>query len=188
MTFALPYSPGDPGSLATPTPPVLSITEDYLVDVIKAFLQGALGTDMPVYRGQDNRVPQPRATDYIIVTPTFRRRLSTNRHDLDRTNGRQSISRSVIADVQLDFYGPGATDNTERATMLFRDVAGCDAMAGTGVQPLYCGDGRQAAFLNGEQQYEGRWIVQATLQINPAISTNVQFADSVDLTLIEADR
>jgi hypothetical protein len=45
----------------------------------------------------------------------------------------------------------------------------------------------QAALVNGEEQYEERWIVGANLQYNPVVSTPQQFADTLEATLINVD-
>ena len=58
-------------------------------------------------------------------------------------------------------------------------------MEGRGCQPLYCDDGHQMPLINGEFQYEARWTIHARLQINPAISTPQEFADSLTPTLVE---
>lgn len=168
--------------------PSVDITEDFVVDTIGAFIHGVIGNDVPIVRGQDNLVPAPVGPNYIVITPSSRQRLSTNQDKYDGTAGTRTIRRGILATFQIDFYGPDSADLTEAVTMVFRDMDGCDAMAGTGVQPLYCGDGRQMPLVNGEKQYEDRWTFYMNVQFNPSISTSVEFADSVEPTLVEADQ
>lgn len=185
----VPYLPGNPFGASGPAEAALpvSVPEDQMVDAIKAFIQGIVGTGVPVVRGQDNRVPQPASGNYFVVTPSARHRIATNQDTYDIAADRRVTQRSVRADVQIDAYGPNSADYTEAVSMLFRDMYGTQAFAPFHAQPLYCGDGQQLPLVNGEEQYEDRWTFMMTIQINPAVSTSQPFADSVALTLVEAD-
>jgi hypothetical protein len=185
----VPYLPGNPFGASGPAPGALgvSIPENQMVDAIKTFIQGIVGTGVPVVRGQDNRVAQPAQGDYFIVTPSARHRIATNQDTYDTDADRRHAQRSIRADVQIDAYGPNSADYTEAVSMLFRDMYGTEVFAPFSVQPLYCGDGQQMPLVNGEEQYEDRWTFSMSLQLNPAVSTSQQFADSVVLNLVEAD-
>ena len=91
--------------------------------------------------------------------------------------------------VQVDVHGPNSTDNTQRLVTLFRDAYGCDFFTATGfdIQPLYIDDGQQTPFVNGEGQYEDRWVLQVKLQANPVVMTGQQFADTLSVGLKEID-
>lgn len=185
--------------MTSPTPPivpsgplsgsdvayVIDATEDVLMQVLGDFLTAILGIE--VSQGQLNRVPEPRGPNFIIMTPSRRVILATTTHSEIDDELEQAVTRqrSTRADVQLDFYGPQSADNAQVFTTLFRDDYGCEAMEGTGVQPLYCDDGHQMPLVNGEFQYEARWTVSASLQINPLVSTPAQFADTLTPILVE---
>lgn len=178
---------GDPnGDVVAPVTAAISITEDELMDVVGGFTTSILG-NIPVARGQDNRVPEPLGPNFVIITPILRRQLSTTRHENDDTINIIFVDRPTEAHLQIDIYGPISTDNAQIFTTLFRDSYGTEAMAGTGVQPLWCDDGRQMPLVNGEEQYEARWMINAVVQINPAVSTPAQFADTVTVDMIKAD-
>lgn len=185
---------GDPSSdVIAPITAAISITEDEMMDVVGGFTTGILG-NIPVARGQDNRVPEPLGPNFVIITPIRRRQLSTTRHEnsdgfllIPQAPGIIYIDRPTEAHLQMDIYGPKSTDNAQIFTTLFRDSYGTEAMAGTGVQPLWCDDGRQMPLVNGEEQYEARWMINAVVQINPAVSTPAQFADTVAVDMIKAD-
>lgn len=91
--------------------------------------------------------------------------------------------------VQIDVHGPSSTDNTQRLVTLFRDEYGTDFFAAYPwpVAPLYIDDGSQVPFVNGEGQYEDRWVLQAKLQINPTVSTPQQFAQTLTPAVIPVD-
>jgi len=91
--------------------------------------------------------------------------------------------------VQLDVHGPRSGDNSVVIAGLFRSEYGTIALADLGLElaPLYCSDPQQLPFVNAEQQYEDRWTIDASLQINPTIGTSQRFADRLSLSLVAAD-
>jgi hypothetical protein len=56
----------------------LSITEINILTVLRSFLLAILPAGIEVIRGQDNRVPEPAAPNFVQMTPIFRQRLATN--------------------------------------------------------------------------------------------------------------
>lgn len=56
----------------------LSQTEDQAFVALRAFLISILPPNTPVIQARANRVPEPRQTDFVLMTPLFRERLSTN--------------------------------------------------------------------------------------------------------------
>lgn len=100
----------------------------------------------------------------------------------------QAMSPMMIT-IQVDVHGPNSTDNTQRIVTLFRDAFACDFFTDGGypVQPLYIDNGDQIPFVNGENQYEDRWVLKARLQANPVVSTPQQFADTLTVGIKEID-
>lgn len=90
--------------------------------------------------------------------------------------------------MQLDVHGPNSWNNTKIIETLFRSIYGVDSFAATGIEvaPLYCNEPKQIPFENAEQQYEDRWVIEACLQFNPAVGTPQQFADVLQIDLIDA--
>lgn len=91
--------------------------------------------------------------------------------------------------VQLDVHGPASADNAQIISTLFRDEFGVDAFTALNpnVTPLYADDPRQMPFINDQQQYEDRWIMEAFLQVNATVIIPQQFADSLNVELINVD-
>lgn len=91
--------------------------------------------------------------------------------------------------VQLDVHGPESANNAFMIETLFRSAVAGDAFEARGyaVVPLYADTARQMPFVNQEQQYENRWVVEASMQINPVTSTPMQFADELVSETIEVD-
>jgi acetylornithine deacetylase/succinyl-diaminopimelate desuccinylase-like protein len=57
--------------------PVLSLTEAQTFTALRGFLTTVCPV-IEVVRAQVNRVPEPAGTDFIVMTPLFRRRIETN--------------------------------------------------------------------------------------------------------------
>lgn len=167
--------------------PTLLLTDDDVMEALRQVLRLIWEGEIPVVQGQNNYVPEPGADNYLVFTSLFRRRIATNTDTQvldDRT-----ITQETEITVQVDVHGSNSADNAQMITTLFRDDWACEAFATVGypVTPLYPGDARQMAFINGENQYENRWSVDVVLQANCAISTSAQYADTLTAELIEVD-
>lgn len=170
------------------------ITDTAIFAALRTFLvQDVVPRGVEVLQGQQNRVPQPAGKHYVIMSAASRAFQSSSYRDYDppptgeMVPGTVDISRSTGVTIQLDFYGPDSSDYAQRFATLFRDDYGYQAFAGKDVTPLYCDNGQQMPLTNAEKQYEARWMIQAVLQVNPAVSTPMQFADRVNVTIVEAD-
>ena len=90
--------------------------------------------------------------------------------------------------IQLDCYGPFAGDMVTMISTIWNTEQACDFLGPYNVEPLYNDLPRQIAFVDGEKQYEHRWVTTAHLQYNPAVSTSMQFASTAEVELINVDR
>lgn len=233
----------------------LSVTESMIMTAMGDFLTFYLPAGVAVVQGQDNRVAEPGALDFITMWPTLRERIETNTDTYQditfqgsivgtamtvtsAANGTLPVGRSIFGvgitgpttvtaqtsgppgghgsytvsqpwtvgpqafaaglegiispmklTIQLDVHGPNSTDNTQMLVALFRDAVACDFFTAGGypIQPLYIDDGRQLPFINGEQQYEDRWVLEAKIQANPVTSVPMQFAATLTPTVTPVD-
>jgi len=113
----------------------------------------------------------------------------------------QAVSSEVMAcgvkaaeqrwqmDVQIDVHGPNSGDNATRISTLLRDEFATSAFAAItpDVSPLHADDPRQIPFVNGEDQTENRWIVEARLQVNSTVVIPQQYMDAAVVGLIDVD-
>lgn len=102
--------------------------------------------------------------------------------------------RGAMADteiiVQLDAHGENSADYAQAMMTLLRDEYATQWFADNakpGIVPLYASDPRQVPFIEAEDQYEKRWIVEAHLEAQITVSVMQQFADSLVVGLIEVD-
>ena len=72
---------------------------------------------------------------------------------------------------------------------MFRDEYACDIFnaASINAQPLYMTDPLQVPFVNGEQQYENRWTVDAHIDIEPVVTSPLSFASTLSAGIKEVD-
>lgn len=164
-----------------------SITEDDVFIALRAYLLGIVDPAVTeVFQAQNNRVPEPKGQSYIVMTPANRIRLATNTDGWDRTNVapvEYVLQADTQFDMQLDIHGPKGSDIAQVIAATFADDYGRAVFDGTGVAPLYVNDGHQLPFVNGEQQYENRWVMTASMQISPTVSTPMQFAATLTPTV-----
>lgn len=109
------------------------------------------------------------------------------------SSGATDATQNTEIVYQIDVHGPNSADNTQTITTLFRDPWGVDwfntysADNDINVCPLYADDPHQVPFVNAENQYEERWIVEAHLQSNQTVSVPQQYADVVNVTPISVN-
>lgn len=236
---------------------ILSLTDAQIFKALGLFLTAVLPAGTPVFKAQTNRVPEPKETDFVSMTPILRERLETNIDSYVSTqdvqvltfvaltttpvvgdtvvNGSATASGVVTAvttttvtvnalnkqyfaigdvvsntthtgvigtitgvaygsatsmqpikmTIQLDVHGPLAGDNAQIISTLLRDTYGVDQFATSGfdVTPLYASDPKQLPFINGEEQVETRWVVDAVLQCNPVVTIPQQYGQTVTVAV-----
>jgi hypothetical protein len=169
----------------------IDITEDTLITQLRAWLLTLLPAGVEVRRSQQNGVPMP-AGAFVAITTIVMPKLATNVSSWApgaSNPGQENNQTSTRWDVQMDFYGSGASQNSVIVANLVRTSSASSYFEGAGglLAPLYAGDPRNNAMINGEQQYEARWTVEASFQFNPTITTSLDFAASLAVQLKEVD-
>jgi hypothetical protein len=173
--------------------PTVDLTETIIFASLRALLQTMLAPTVEVIKAQANRVPEPVGADFVLMTPLLRNRLSTNidtyQDPLAPLEGTGSIQQRVRFDVQLDVHGPHSDENVHVITTLWRDeytTSYFDA-GPNDMQALYADDPRQVPFVNAEQQWENRWVTTLSMQVNPIVTVEQDFADAVHVGIVEVD-
>jgi hypothetical protein len=175
----------------------LSLTEDQTYTAMRAFLLGLLPAGVEVIVGQDNRVAEPTASDFVVMTTMLQERIETNvvtyedgllTDPVSGVGKRFDMTPKKVT-IQLDVHGPSSGDNVNVIASMFRSDYAVDAFAATGfdVTPLYASEPHQGPFVNGEQQVEQCWICDAVVQCNPIVTTGQQFAAAVTIGVINVD-
>ena len=162
----------------------LNITQSDIQTVTRGFLLSILDQPIEVIAAQSNRVPEPLTSDFVVMTPLSRVRQSTNTDTWDETIHTNDVLFSaspMTVAIQIDVHGPNSADNVQKIATLWRDFAACDFFTTSGFdgQPLYTSDPRQVPFINAEEQYELRWMLDAYLEANIIVGVNQPFADTL---------
>jgi hypothetical protein len=111
----------------------------------------------------------------------------------EMSEGGATFTQQTEVVYQLDVHSADVSasgDMAQTISTMFRDGYATLFFAGINpaVQPLLADDPRQMTFMNAEEQFETRWIVEARIQANQVVSgVPVQFADSATITALDID-
>lgn len=170
-------------------PLVVAPTLQDVYTLLRAYIAGIVPVGVMVTQGLGNRVPMPPVLPgFVCMTATL-----LNPHRTPETSWDQVgldptaivIEQGMLVRIQLDCYGADSADWAVMLAATMRTDYACTALAP--VAPLYCDNPIQAALVNGEEQFEERWIVGANLQYNPVITTPMQFAAEAVVSTINVD-
>lgn len=101
--------------------------------------------------------------------------------------GINNILEPTKITIQLDIHGPDSANNAQKITTLLLSEYAYNKFKeyGFDIVPLYAGEPKQMPFMNAEQQYEIRWIVEVILQANNIIGISQQYAYQLEVGLID---
>jgi hypothetical protein len=156
---------------------------DQLFIALRLFILSLI-SDIEVVQGLGNNVPMPE-DEFICLTAAGQRRLRTNQDTYGADT--RAIEMGTEYRIQIDCYGPNSSDHATTLCTMLRDPYACDMLAPYGCQPLDASDPTQSALVNGEENYEQRWMLAAMLQFNPITTVSQQFADALNVGIVKAD-
>lgn len=131
------------------------------------------------------------ANTFITALGTGTGGVGTYTVSVSQTVASQSIAAGVVTmlqptrvTVQLDVHGPASADNVQIISTAWRDSYAVDQFSTSGfdVAPLYASEPRQVPFMNSEQQFENRWVIDVVMQANQIVTVPQQFADQLQST------
>ena len=151
-----------------------SITVDQVIDALADFLAPFV-PGAQVVRAQVNRVAMP-SNPGVVLTEMLQVDLSVPATEYQPDAGTATIEGPTRIDIQIDFYGEQAGEFCKTMKTAFRSHWGFSHFPAN-IKPLYTSDGIQTPLTTGEQQYESRWTLTASLQYNPIVTVPQDFAD-----------
>jgi hypothetical protein len=158
-----------------------SITVDQVIDALADFLAPFV-PGAEVVRAQVNRVAMP-PNPCVILTEMMQVDLSVPATDYQPDDDTATVYGPSRIDVQIDFYGAQAGEFCKTVKTAFRSHWGFEHFPAN-IKPLYTSDGMQSPLTTGEQQYESRWTLTASLQYNPTVTVPQEFADEATPNLV----
>lgn len=163
-------------------PYIPSIAVDNVISALGAFLTPFVG-GATIVRGQPNRAAMP-GDPFVVLTEILQMDLETPIVSDSIAGAQRNVLGPKRIDVQIDFYGASSGDYCTAVKTVYRTNYACSQFP-AGIAPLFCSNGRQTPLISGEQQYESRWTITASLQYNPSVYLPQQFADELKLNLVE---
>lgn len=159
-------------------------------DALRNFLLAILPDGTDVVQGQDNRVPEPLADDFVVMTGTSLASLSTTVEHFDMTPGASSMTAqgNNQMGVQLDVHGDASEGNAWRIVLAWRSAWAAAFFRGSIIAPLSVDDPRQTPFMNAEEQYETRWTVTVYVQAKPVLTLPQDYATVLAIETQRADQ
>jgi hypothetical protein len=175
-------------------PYVPSILVDAVIEALALFIAPFVGNAVgnadsptPIVRAQVNRVPMP-ITGFVELRDLLQKDISTpvqiQNPSTDPALQQATISTPTQIDVQVDVYGPNASDWTRAILAVFRSEYAPDQFP-AGIAPLYCSDGHQLPLVTGEEQYLNRYVFTASLEYNPDVIIPQQSATALEINILE---
>lgn len=101
---------------------ILSGTEDEALAALRSFLLSCVSAGVEVIVGQQNRVPEPKGAEFVVMTPMFRERLAANTDHYVDSLFTGSIDGSTLTISGVDYgtlflnntiFGVGIADGTK---------------------------------------------------------------------------
>lgn len=178
--------------------PSIDITASKLYTAIGGWLLAMIGSSAQVEQGQLNRISMSQG-NYIVITlmgPGSALHKGARNYEWDGGSsnpGTEKDTKGTKGVVQLDFYGPAAHDSAALVSDLVSTQYNFDYFAqqaqngGLDMQPLFAGETRNMALINGEGQYESRWTFDLHFQYNPVITFPQDFMDGLDIHAVSVE-
>lgn len=156
--------------------PTINLTADDVYTALRAFILSVIDVDVGnVIQGLGNGAATP-SLGFIAMTMLFSTRLATNSHSY--TDDSQTITKPHDVVIQIDCYGSQSFEWATVLSTLLRDEYATSRF-NADIQPLHADDPKQMVLINAEQQYEERWMIEAHFQVNSAITTTIETANTL---------
>ena len=166
----------------------MAIMEADFLTALHGYIAAVTGLDGGrIFRGNQSRMVLPKSGAYCIYTPIIRQRRGTNCYDFnaaglpDDKNGADTITALVLVDVQADFYDENAAQNAQMLEIASRSYMGTNYFKASGVDVRVCTaeNPRNLTGIDESNQYEERWSVTITTEINAAIVNSLPWFEDV---------
>lgn len=136
--------------------------------------------DTPIVQGLQNNSPLPKNAIVMTLMP-YSQDLDQSRYDWDGESSEGQVQVSRLQIMQLDFYGDDAYNKVMKASMLWRSMYTTTALKN--IQPLYANNPRNLEYVNEQDQYEKRFLLEIALQYNPYYTYAEQSTDQVEVNI-----
>ena len=164
----------------------LDIIDQDVFRALVVFFKTFLPSTVSIVQAQDNLVAMPKG-GFVAMNNASMERLSFNVDTYNSALQQKFILTPTKYDMQLDFYGPESQNWATETQALFRDQYATDIFPAN-IQPLYADNPVQIPLIDGEEQYEQRWKIRASMQYNPTLTIAQQSMLDVVVDLAPIDQ
>ena len=164
------------------------MTEADFMLALHGYIANVTGLDgIRIFRGNQSRMVLPKSGAYCIYTPIIRQRRGTNVYAFDaeglpdNENGVDTMTALILIDVQVDFYADNASANAQALEIASRSYIGTDYFKGESVdvRVVSAQNPRNLTGIDASNQYEERWSVTITTEVNSSITANLPWFEDV---------
>ena len=164
------------------------MTEADFMLALHGYIANVTGLDgIRIFRGNQSRMVLPKSGAYCIYTPIIRQRRGTNVYAFDaeglpdNENGVDTMTALILIDVQVDFYADNASANAQALEIASRSYIGTDYFKGEGVdvRVVSAQNPRNLTGIDASNQYEERWSVTISTEVNSSITANLPWFEDV---------
>jgi hypothetical protein len=151
---------------------------------LKAWLMDALGLGTAyVVQELQNRASAP-ADGYVNMLHKAQKRMGMNTVAYSGPGETITTTRPMDFPIQVDTYGASAGDWADIIATMWASPLAIAFLASYGLVPLFADDPVELSIVNGEAQYEERWVTVLHMQINPALAAPMTFLTQPDPTFL----
>lgn len=161
---------------------ILATTEDQVFDAIWGFVSSLVDTSVTIVKGFQNMTATPIGS-YIVLSPGVKERQNSITRTYDAAGGLMNVERDTVYAYQVDCYGPAAPGLADIVSIAWASLWACDALASAPITPLYADEPTQLNLVNGEFQYEQRFMATLYGQVNTVVSLPVAFGDEATVVV-----
>ena len=87
----------------------------------------------------------------------------------------------------MDLYGPASGDWAAIVIALWRSEMTMNFMATYGLTPLWADDPVEMSLVNGEEQYEERWVTQLHINYQPSVTFAQQSMAAAQVGIVNVE-
>jgi len=171
-----------------------TLTDDDILAAVRSFLLAYVMPPGGEVVGDVDNLVAPPGNPYVVMNHLTKPRLSTNVSTYDYsvvgtyTVATQTITQPTQYGLQLDCVdGTSGGDLAQVISTIWRDSFAEEFLNPLGVAPLYTDDPRHAPWVNGENQWESRWIVNVYMQVNPSLLLPTSSYGHANVGIVDVD-
>lgn len=169
---------------------VLTPTEDQVFgqvwDLIASYFDASV--QAVIFKGFQNLTATPKGS-YIVISPGVNAQQNQLERGYDPVAGTQILTRRTTYSYQVDCYGPQGPDWSNTIAIAWPSLWSIDnGDAPPLITPLYADAPQQLNIVNGELQYEQRFMLRLFGQVNHRVALPQDFFIDAPITeLVVAD-